>query len=128
MAAIDAHVFIALMHILFIAPFFLYVGIQRVSVPNWTYTLLLAVGAIVFVYHGWKSFIRVANASPYAWVNLIHVAVVAPLLLFIGFKGRDSPRFAYELLLMVGFAALGYHLYSLIREIQVYYMDLAKKG
>jgi hypothetical protein len=128
MAAIDAHVFIALMHILFIAPFFLYVGIQRASVPNWTYTLLLGVGAIVFIYHGWKSFIRVANASPYAWVNLIHVAVVAPLLLYIGFKGRDSPRFAYELLLMVGFAALGYHLYSLIREIQVYYMDLAKKG
>ena len=39
--------------------------------------------------------------------------VVAPLLLWIGYYGKETSRAAYELLLMTGFAALGYHLYSL---------------
>ena len=47
------------------------------------------------------------------WVNLIHMLVVAPLLLWIGYYGKETSRAAYELLLMTGFAALGYHLYSL---------------
>jgi hypothetical protein len=126
-ATIDAHVFVAIGHLLIIAPFLLYVGFQRANTPFWIYTLLIAVGAMILFYHGYKSFIRVATGSPYAWVNIIHVAFIAPLLLFIGFKGRDAPRYAYELLIMVGFAALGYHLYSLIRGLQVYYMDKSKK-
>ncbi len=126
-ATIDSHVFIALGHLIFIAPFFLYVGFQRSNTPLWIYTLLIALGAMILFYHGYKAFIRVAAGSPYAWVNIIHVAFVAPLLLLIGLKGRDAPRYAYELLIMVGFAALGYHLYSLIRGLQVYYMDKSKK-
>jgi len=51
------------------------------------------------------------------WVNLIHMLVVAPLLLWIGYYGKETSRAAYELLLMTGFAALGYHLYSLALQI-----------
>lgn len=125
MAALDAHVFVALGHIFLIVPFLIYVGIERAAVPGYIYTALLATGAMIFLYHGYKAFIRVAKGSPYAWVNIIHAAFIAPLLLFIGFKGRDSPRYAYELLLMVGFAGLGYHLFSLIRSIQVYNNEIS---
>ncbi len=118
---IDSHVFIAIAHIVLFVPFLLYVGIQRASIPNWVYTLLLSMGSLIFVYHGWKAFVRVSAASPYAWVNIIHAAAIAPLLVFIGYKGRDTPRYAYEILLMVGFAGLGYHLYSLVRGLQVHY-------
>jgi hypothetical protein len=128
MAALDAHVFVALGHIFLIVPFLIYIGIERAAVPGYIYTALLATGAMIFLYHGYKAFIRVAKNSPYAWVNIIHVAFIAPLLLFIGFKGRDSPRYAYELLLMTGFAALGYHLFSLIRSIQVYNNDIQNKA
>ena len=118
--AVDPHIMLAVGHILIIAPFLLYVGIQRAAIPGWIYTLLLVLGGVLFLYHGYRAYIRIIKASPYAWVNLIHAIIVAPLLLYIGFKGRESPRYAYELLLMVGFAALGYHLYSLIVSMQVH--------
>jgi hypothetical protein len=38
-------------------------------------------------------------------------------LIYLGFKGMDTPRYAYELLLMIAFAAGGYHLYSLIQQM-----------
>ena len=118
--AVDPHIMLAVGHILIIAPFLLYVGIQRAAVPGWIFTTLLVLGAVLFLYHGYRAYIRIIKSSPYAWVNMIHAIIVAPLLLYIGFKGRESPRYAYELLLMVGFAALGYHLYSLIVSMQVH--------
>ena len=53
-----------------------------------------------------------------AWVNILHVVAVAPLLLYIGSKGYDTPRWAFEVLAMLGFAVLGYHLYSLVMNIK----------
>ena len=52
------------------------------------------------------------------WVNILHVIAVAPLLIYIGSKGYDTPRWAFEVLAMLGFAALGYHLYSMVNEIK----------
>jgi hypothetical protein len=48
------------------------------------------------------------------WVNLIHMFLVAPLLLWIGYHGKNTGRAAFELVLMLAFAALGYNLYGLI--------------
>jgi len=78
---------------------------------------LFAMGAVILVYHGAKLLIRIKNRSNYAWVNAIHVAVVAPLLLYIGYHKKETPRAAYELLLMLGFAAAGYHMFSLVRML-----------
>ena len=60
------------------------------------------------------------------WVNLIHMLYVAPLLIYIGYYEKDTPRYAYELLALVGFAALGYHTYQLVVSMNVV-MDDAKK-
>jgi hypothetical protein len=38
-------------------------------------------------------------------------------LIYIGAKGPDTPRWAYEVLLMFAFAAGGYHLYSLVQQM-----------
>lgn len=113
----DGHVILSLFHILAVVPFFLYVGIQRAALADQVYTTLLALGAIITAYHGYKAFIKYKNASPSLWVNLIHMLVVGPLLIYIGAKGKDTPRPAYEILLMVAFAAGGYHLYSLIQQM-----------
>lgn len=56
---------------------------------------------------------RFQTKSQLIWINLVHVLWVGPLLLYIGAKKKDTPRPAYELLLLTGFAALGYHLYEL---------------
>ena len=115
----DSHIVLAVFHILFVAPLFLFVAFMRSATPQWIYWLLTGLGLMILVYHGYKLLTRLKAGSSYIWVNLIHVLFVAPLLIFVGSKQIDAPRYGYELMAMVGFAALGYHMYSLIREIQL---------
>jgi hypothetical protein len=112
----DSHVLIAILHILLIVPFLLWVGIARGSFPDWVFTLLMALGAILVLYQGYKAYTRFLKSSSYIWVNLIHVLWIGPLLFYIGYKKKDTPRPAYELLLLTAFGALGYHLYSIATE------------
>jgi hypothetical protein len=116
----NSHLIVALGHILILAPGLLWIAFRRAASPSWVYTGLLFVGIFMIVYHGYRAFVRIVKKSPYAWVNLIHTFVIAPLLIYIGWNGRDTPRAAYEMLAMVGFAGLGYHIYSLITMLQVH--------
>jgi hypothetical protein len=80
--------------------------------------MLTGLGIVLFVYHGYKSFIKWKAQSPSLWVNLIHTFAVAPLLIYIGSRGYDTPRWAYELLAITAFGAFGYHMYSIVMQIQ----------
>jgi hypothetical protein len=116
----DAHFILSLFHILFVVPLFLGVGFIRSNTPQWLYLMLLILGFVILVYHGFKLFLRLKTRSNYAWVNAIHVLFVAPLLIYIGYNKKETPRAAYELMLMTGFAAGGYHLYSLVNQLQAH--------
>ena len=113
----DPHILISLFHLLLVVPFFLYVGLQQAAVPEGVYTALLTLGVIITLYHGYKSYNRWVNSSPYLWVNLIHTLLVGPLLIYIGTKGKDTPRAYYEMLLLLAFGAGGYHLYSIVQQM-----------
>lgn len=113
-----SHIGLSIFHIAIIAPALLYVAIMRGQLSPWIFSLLSGVAIIIMVYHGYKSFIKWKAQSPSLWVNLLHIFLVAPLLLFIGSKGYDTPRWAFELLAMLGFASLGYHIYSIIGMVQ----------
>jgi hypothetical protein len=94
---------------------------MRAATPDWAYSLLFGVGLALLAYQGYKSFVKWAAKSPSLWVNLFHVFSVAPILIFIGYNGKKTPRSAYELLAILTFGALGYHMYSLVmisRSIQ----------
>ncbi len=108
----DTHTIINLFHILLIVPFFVYVGIIKSDIPAPLYYLLMALGVIVTLYHGYKLAVRVQAKSGLAWINAVHAFYVGPLLFYIGYKQKDTPRSAYELLLLLAFAAGGYHLYE----------------
>lgn len=110
---IDTHVILNIFHILLVAPFFLWIGVSRGSLPDGAFVTCLILGLLLVVYHGYKAFIRFMSKSNYLWVNLIHALIVGPLLLYVGINKKDTPRPAFEMLLLVGFAALGYHLYEL---------------
>lgn len=116
---VDSHILLSLGHLLVLAPALLYVAFSRAATPGWAYSTMLFVGLFMIVYHGYRAFIRIVKKSSYAWVNLIHVIIIAPLIIYIGYNRQDTPRAAYEMLAMVGFAAVGYHLYSLIKLLQV---------
>ncbi len=117
---LDSHFWLAIIHLIVVVPLFLYIGFVRADTPRWLYLALFAIGTIVFVYHGFRLMIRLKNRSGYSWVNAIHVALVAPLLLYIGYHKKDTPRAAYELLLMLGFAAGGYHMFSLVKQLDAH--------
>jgi hypothetical protein len=50
---------------------------------------------------------------------MLHILAVAPLMIYIGYNKKDTPRFAYELAVMIAFAAGGYHLYSIVNQLDV---------
>ena len=87
---------------------FLYVGLNREKIPQWAFTGLVGLGGIIMIYHLYKAYIRITNNTT-PWVNLIHIFGVAPLLLSIGYTQEKTPRYMYEILLMFGFASIGYH-------------------
>jgi hypothetical protein len=116
-----SHIPIALFHILVVAPFFLYVAFVRGQVMPWIFTAMLVLGLVILVYHAYKTVVKWKAHSLTAWVNIIHVIAVAPLLIYIGSSAYDTPRWAFEVLAMFGFAAAGYHLYNLVLEIQAMY-------
>jgi len=111
---------LSLFHILVVAPMLLFVGFQRADTPVWLYNTFLVLGIVILLYHGFRLSIRLHDNSGYAWVNMIHIFFVAPLLLYIGYHKKETPRSAYEIILMFGFAALGYHLFSLVRNIEIH--------
>jgi len=115
----DHHLILSLFHIFLVAPLFFVIAFLRSDLPLWAYQALIGLGLFVLVYHGYKLFLRLSQRSSYVWVNAIHVLFVAPLLLYIGYNKQETPRGAYEIAAMTGFAVLGYHLYSLVQQIHV---------
>jgi hypothetical protein len=109
----DSHTIIHLFHILIVGSLFLYVGINRENIYKPLFPVLLILGFIIILYHLYKVYNYFSNGKSY-WVNLIHVFIVGPLLVYIGYYGANTSRKFFELLLMLGFASIGYHLYYLL--------------
>lgn len=105
--------FIHLFHILFVGSLFLYVGINNVKTPAFIFPLLTYLGVVVIMYHCYKAYNKLMNdKSP--WANYIHIFFVGPLLIIIGLNGVDTSNKYFQLLIMAGMAAIGYHGYYLL--------------
>jgi hypothetical protein len=115
----DAHFIIALFHVLVVVPFLGYVFINRAATPEYVYNILFFVGIFVLVYHAYKAVLRLRNGSSLVWISLIHVLAIAPIMIYVGYMSKKTPRPAYEILGLITFAALGYHLYSLVLMTQL---------
>jgi len=116
----DAYFLIAILHVVVIVPFFLWIGFNRAATPDWMYSVLFGTGILVLIYHSYKAITRLLAASPVVWINLIHVLLIAPLILWIGYYGKRTERPAYDMLLIAAFGAFGFHLYRLIVMSQTF--------
>ena len=104
------HLFVHLFHIILVGGLFLYVAIKRETAPKYIFNLLLILGIVIILYHSYKVYSKLKqNKNP--WVNLFHIFIVAPLIIYIGYYGSETKRLYFELLLMLAFAAIGYHTY-----------------
>lgn len=105
-----------LAHLLAIGPLFVYVGLQRETIPDAVFNGLGVLGLIVLFYHSYKAYLKLKDGQS-AWVNWIHILLVAPLLLILAYLKKDANRRYFEMMLLLGFAAIGYHGLYLIREM-----------
>jgi len=104
---------IHLFHIFIVGGLFLYVGIQKTAIPISWFPALFGLGIVIILYHTYMAYTYIIQKKGY-WVNLIHMLLVGPLLLYIGYNGEKTARLYFELLLMLGFAAIGYHGYYIL--------------
>lgn len=114
----NASVIVSIFHIICVVPLLLFVGFQRADTPEWLYNVLFGLGILIVIYHGIKAMIRYYSKSLLLWINIIHALLIGPLLIWIGFFGKKTQRPAYELLIIAGFGALGYHLKNIIVRTQ----------
>ena len=114
----DKEVYVHLFHIIIVGGLFLYVGIYRTNIPKTMFPVLLGLGLVIILYHMFKVYTYIKQGKGY-WVNLIHILLVGPLLLYIGFNGEKTARLYFELLLMLGFASIGYHGYYLALALAI---------
>ena len=103
---------IHIVHILIIGGLFLYIGTQRENIPQILFTILFYLGFFIIFYHLFKLYGYLLEGKNY-WVNLIHILIIGPLLVLIGYYREKTKRLYFELLLMLGFASIGYHGYYL---------------
>jgi hypothetical protein len=116
----DPYLLIGVLHIVLIVPFLLWIGFNRAATPDWVYSVLVGVGLIVLIYHAYKAVGRWFAKSQFLWVNVIHVLFIAPLMIWIGYYEKKTERPAYDMLLLVAFGALGFHLYKLVVVSQTF--------
>jgi hypothetical protein len=112
---LDKHTIIHLFHILLVGPLFIYVGIKRETIPKLMFPFLLVLGAFITLYHIYLAYNKLKQGKS-AWVNYIHFLIIGPLLVYIGYQGLETTRKYFEMLLLLGMAAIGYHGYYLIEQ------------
>ena len=110
-------ILVHLFHIIIVGSLFLYVGITRNNMPTIMYSVLFYLGIIVILYHIYKAY-NYLKLGKGIWVNLIHIFIVGPILIYIGYKGLKTARLFYEIVLMLAFASIGYHGYYLVQALQ----------
>jgi lipoprotein signal peptidase len=107
MTSLAKHIF----HIC-IGIYFLYIAIHKNTTPLFMYHILLVLGLITLGVHLFIGYNKL-KASKNPWVNCIHIFIIAPILLYIGYHKQTSRLLYYELLMLIAFAAIGYHSYYL---------------
>jgi hypothetical protein len=100
-----------------IAPILIYIGIQRASSPEFLYQSLVVISMVLMIYHLYFAYTNWQKGSSSLWVNLFICIVVAPVLAWIGYHGKNTTRHAFELVLLLGFGTLGYHIYTLFLKL-----------
>ena len=106
---------IHLFHVFIVSSFLIYVGIKRTSLNPILLKACFIIGFGIVLLHSYKTYVKYSLGTS-VWMNLLHVLLVGPLLLYIGYQGVKTSRKFFEVLLMLGFASLGYHLYYLFIE------------
>jgi hypothetical protein len=98
-----------LLHIFVFSVFLAYIGIVQHNIPKWLYPVILALGIIVIVYHSYK-----ALSTKDAWIHYIHILLIGPLLIYIGWMNNKTDTKAFLVSIMIAGATFAYHVYRVL--------------
>lgn len=104
-----------LFHVAAVGPLFLYVGFARETTPDAVFNGLGVLAIVILVYHTYRAYGKLKENKS-AWVNWIHIFLIVPLLLLLAYMKKDASRRYFEMLILLGCAAIGYHALYLIRS------------
>jgi hypothetical protein len=100
-----------LLHILITGPLFVYIGFVQPT-HKWIYNFILISAillAIWFIYHIIKY-----KLTRIWWI--IHLLLIVPLLLYVGYMGPKTHPQVFQLILATGVLAIVYHIIRLIKK------------
>jgi hypothetical protein len=104
-----------LFHLLIVGPLFLYIGINEKNISSFFYPILFYLGILIVFLHCYLGYLKISKGiNP--WVNVIHILFIGPILIYIGYYKSKTPNYFYQLMLLLGFAVIGYHGYYLIKD------------
>jgi hypothetical protein len=110
---LSSHSIINLIHIFIFFPllsYIYYLGLNK-QLTSGICRSIITVAIIGIIYH---SYLLSMSKPHRMWVYLTHILLVFPLLIIIGYNCEDTQRMFFEMLLLLSFAALGYHSYLFI--------------
>ena len=105
---------ISAVHVLFTGPFLLYVGVVQ---PENIYFYYVLFGLAVVIILAFLN--RFFRKELYAWL-FVHLFLFAALLLSVSvlkIMGKKVPPYLYSFLVAVGIAAVGYHIYKVVKHM-----------
>jgi hypothetical protein len=106
----DSHTALHWVHVLVLGPLLVAIGLgYGAGYP----AVVLGLGVFMTLYHLYRGFAKWTSGAGGLWVNAIHALAIGPALIAEG-SLTAPPRWIRELLLMFGFAGIGYHAYYII--------------
>ena len=106
---------IYLIHILVSSPLFIYLGHYNTWDNKYLSKILIVLGLIIILYHSYLLAIKYQNIEYVSRVNLFHILVIGPILLFVGYKGQiEYPL--NQILLILGYGSLVNFLLMLLKK------------
>jgi hypothetical protein len=98
-------------HILILGPLLLYIGISKPP-QNWLYQILMILGIIAISTFLMKLILAWSTLFWTMW----HILFISIILIWVGVKKDKSPSFLFNLLIIIGSAAIGYNLIKLLKR------------
>lgn len=105
-------IYVSFAHILFTGPLLLYVGVKRPT-DIWIYYFMAIYGLIAAIYLLYKLF--GSEWKPDKIWYIVHILLFIPLVLYISIYNKKMNPTFFSFLTAVGIAAIGYHLFKLLR-------------
>lgn len=103
-------------HIILSAPLFIYIGYRDGQVQSWIYALALYTGIAVLLYHAYLTVKNYQSGNSMYIVNLFHVLVIAPLLIYVGIKKEETSYPIPTLMFILGIGALVHYVKKVISK------------